>query len=491
MLYILEQEFTLTTICTYTNLEPNIVEMNLSDLDKKRFLIRDLKDSGAEYFSLRQIIKSFIQKNNFFQNLENRQNIIKTHDRLKMIKSSRKINYKDIENIKYDYDHFLKRKDSDDEAIDELLWTNKKLHRRQSLMKDLRNEDKSYKEKILNEINKKDQEIINVFTFLKKKHPNYCEVYRVEGIFYGYLGSIKEMINSFETAIKLQPNYPNLRAYYIQHLRLNTQYDKSITMGLKCLELFPNNIEIEYQLLQTFYFSSIFNEKANSISEKNRIAAIKYKDIDLMFAKKLAKNSLEYQRRYNEYLIDKGSHEDFNLAYQNIIRLAENFKEFEDLNLIDEITTNRTIKKSFDELYHLKRYFSGDEKEEFIDGLIEVFKNKMDVYVNSSESFKKKKFIEKFKTEYFKIYEIGDTAEGVLTRILDKKIGSRNIITGGFIEIIKGKFRDFDGTLKPSIFIHSSQKISSIPVGSKITFKFDTFDGKRKSVVAINPKIIK
>lgn len=492
MLYILEQEFTLTTICTYTNLDPSIVEINLSDLDKKRFLIRDLKDSGAEYFSLRQIIKSFIQKNNFFQNLENRKKIIKTHDRLKMIKSSRKINYKEIEDIKYDYDHFLKRKDSDDEAIDELLWTNKKLHRRQSLMKGLmRNEDKIYKEKILTEINKKDQEIINVFTFLKKKHPNYCEVYRVEGIFYGYLGSIKEMINSFETAIKLQPDYPNLRAYYIQHLRANTQYDKSIKMGLTCLELFPNNIEIEYQLLQTFYFSSIFNEKANSISEKNRLAAIKYKDIDLMFAKKLAKNSLEYQRRYNEYLIDKGSHDDFNLAYQNIIRLAEDFKKFEDLNLIDEITTKITIKKSFDELYRLKRYFSGDEKEEFIDGLIEVFKDKMDLYVNSNDSFEKKKFIEKFKTETFKIYEVGDVAEGILTRILDKQIGSRKIITGGFIEIIKGKYKDFDGGIKQSIFIHYSQKISSIPIGSKIIFKFDTYDGKRKSVVAINPKIIK
>lgn len=492
MLYILEQEFTLTTICTYTNLEPNLVETNLSDLDKKRFLIRDLKDSGTEYFSLRQIIKSFIQKNNFFQDVENRQNIMKTYDRLKMIKSSRKINYKEIKNIKYDYDQFLKRKDSDDEAIDTLLLTNKKLRRRGNLMKGVSwNEDKSDKEKILNEINKKDVEIINVFTFLKKKHPNYCEVYRVEGIFYGNIGSIKEMINSFETAIKLEPNYPNLHAYYIQQLRQNMQYEKSINMGLKCLDLFPNNIEIEYQLLQTFYFSSFFNEKANLISEKNRLAAIRYKDIDLMFAKKLAKNSLEYQRRYNQYLIDKGSHDNFNLAYQNIIRLAENFKEFEDLNLIDEITTKRTIKKSFDELYHLKRYFSGDEKEEFIDGLIEVFKNKMDIYVNSSDSFKKKKFIEKFKTEATKIYEIGDVGEGILTRILDKQIGARKIITGGFIEIIKGKYKDFDGRIKTSIFIHNSQKISSIPIGSKITFKFDIFQGKRESVVAINPKIIK
>ena len=73
MFYYLEQEFTLTTICTYTNLDPNEVELNLDDLDKKRFLIRDLKESGAEYFSLRQIIKSFIQKNNF-QNLDTKNN---------------------------------------------------------------------------------------------------------------------------------------------------------------------------------------------------------------------------------------------------------------------------------------------------------------------------------------------------------------------------------------------------------------------------------
>ena len=39
MFYYLEQEFTLTTICTYENF-PNEVELNLADLE---FLIRDLK----------------------------------------------------------------------------------------------------------------------------------------------------------------------------------------------------------------------------------------------------------------------------------------------------------------------------------------------------------------------------------------------------------------------------------------------------------------
>ena len=173
MFYYLEQEFTLTTICTYTNLDPNEVELNLADLDKKRFLIRDLKESGAEYFSLRQIIKSFIQKNNFFQNLDTKKQLFSTHDRLKAIKSTRKINYKDITNIKYDYSSFLKRKNSDDEAIDELLWINKNLKRRQNLMKDLmRSEDHSYKETLLNEINNKDQEIIKIFTFLKRSTQN-------------------------------------------------------------------------------------------------------------------------------------------------------------------------------------------------------------------------------------------------------------------------------------------------------------------------------
>ena len=358
MFYYLEQEFTLTTICTYTNLDPNEVELNLADLDKKRFLIRDLKESGAEYFSIRKIIKSLIQKNNFFQNLDTKKQLFSTHDRLKAIKSTRKINYKDITNIKYDYSSFLKRKNSDDEAIDELLWINKNLKRRQNLMKDLmRSEDHSYKETLLNEINNKDQEIIKIFTFLKKKHPKYCEVYRVEGIFYGYIGSVQEMKNSFETAIKLQPDYPNLRAYYTQILRHCIRYDESIKVGLEAYKIFPNYVELEYQLLQSYYFASIYNDQTEYMAEKNKLAAIKFKGIDFMFARKLAKNSLEYHRRYSEYLIKNGSHEDLNLAYDHMVKLAKNFKEFEDINLIDEQQPKPQLKNLLKRYTTLKNIF--------------------------------------------------------------------------------------------------------------------------------------
>ena len=490
-LFHLEQEFTLTTICTYTNLEPSIVELNLADLDKKRFLIRDLKDSGAEYFSLRQIIKSFIQKNNFFKDLDNKKKIFSTHDRLKAIKSTKKINYKDIENIRYAYDVFLKRKDSDDEAIDGLLWINKIIRRRQNLLKDLTiSEDKFNRDTILNEINIKDQEIIKNFSFLKKKHPNYCEVYRVEGIFYGYLGSIKEMKNSFETAIKLQPNYPNLRAFYIHMLRYSLQYDHAIKIGLEANKIFPNYVEIEYQLLQSFYFASVYNEDTHLMAQKNKLSAIKFKNKDLKFALKLAKNFLEYHRRYSEFLINKGNHEDYILAYENLVMLAENFKEFEDLNLVDKITTENTIKKSFEEIYKLKRYFSGDEKLEFIEGLEEVFKEKIDFYLKTKSSDAKNEFIQKFRTKKNKLYEVGDIAEGIFIRKAENSSGQKKRLIGGFIQIIDGTYRDFDGDIKNSIFIHASQNILSIPVGSKVSFKFDVFEGSRKNVVAVNPKKI-
>lgn len=491
MFYYLEQEFTLTTICTYTNLEPSIVEINIADLDKKRFLVRDLKDSGTEYFSVRQIIKSFIQKNNFFKDLDSKKKIFSTHDRLKAIKSTRKINYKEIDKIRYDYSSFLKRKNSDDEAIDELLWINKNLKRRQTLMRDLtKSENDDNKDKLLNEINVKDQEIIKIFTFLKQKHPKYCEVYRVEGIFYGYLGSVQEMRNSFDTAIKLQPDYPNLWSYYIQMLRHTLLYDESIKIGLEANKIFPNFVEIEYQLLQSFYFASVYDENTHLMAIKNKESAIKFKDIDLLFAKKLAKNSLEYYRRYSEFLINSGTHEDFILAYDNIIKLAENFKEFEDLNLVDSITTATTIRKSRDELYQLKRYFSADERFEFIKGLEEVFEEKIKQHIDYAPSQARKNFVEKFKSKPFKMYEVGDTAEGILSRKLERTKFSRKIITGGFIDIIDGKFKDFDGNIKDSIYIHASQKIYPIPLGTKISFRFDTFQGSRKSVVAVDPKIL-
>ena len=490
--FYLEQEFTLTTICTLTNLEPNIVELNLKDLDKKRFLIRDLKDSGTEYFSLRQIIKSFIQKNNFFKDLDNKRKIFAKHDRLKTIKSTRKINYKDIENIRYDYNYFLKRKDSDDEAIDELLLINKNLRRRQNLMRDLTlNEDKSTRDKILNEISIKDQETIKSFSFLKQKHQNYCEIYRVEGIFYGYIGSIQEMKNSFEKAIKLQPNYPNLRSYYVQLLRHNAQYDESIKIGLEANKIFPDYVEIVYQLLQSFYFASVFDENTNIMAERNKFYAIQYKDKDLLFAKKLAKNSLEYHRRYSEYLINRGSHEDFILAYDNIVQLAENFKKFEDLRLVDRITAEHTIKKSNDEIYHLKRYFSEDEKFEILEALEILFAEKIEQYNDHSTSKAKRDFIERLRSEPLKIFEVGDSAEGILIRKIEKMSNFRKkIVTGGFINITNGGYRDFDGQIKTSIFIHASQKIFFIPLNSKVTFKFDIFEGSRKSVVAVDAKIV-
>ncbi len=491
MLFYLEQEFTLTTICTYTGLEPSLVEINLSDLDRKRFLIRDIKDSGTEYFSLRPIIKSFIQKNNLFKDLESKKKILQIDARLKTTKSTRKINVNNITQIRYDYDSFLKRKDSDDEAIDELLFINKYLIRRQRLITlSMKNPNSKDNEKTLNEINLEDQQLIKTFSFLKKKHPNFCEIYRVEGIFYGYLGSIQDMKSSFEYAIKLQPDYPNLRAYHIQILRLCSQYEDSIKVGLNAYELFPEFIEIHYQLLQSLYYLRKFDQMTKDLAKKNEIGAIDFKDIDLRFARKLAKCSLEYYRRHAEYLISRGSHDDFILAYDEMYSLAELFKKFEDLNLVDYKTTMTTIKKGFGELVKLRNYFSQDKRHQFINGLITVFNQKLDQYTSNQGSEIKQKFLEKFDTLKIggkKIFKRGDTATGIY-------IGARGRITskvGGYIKVIDGIFKDYDNSYREQIFIHSSQGIENIKPGSKISFKFDDYNGfTRKSLVATEPKII-
>ena len=47
MMYHLDEEFTLTNICTYTNIEPDNIEINLQNLDKRRFIIRDKKSEQS------------------------------------------------------------------------------------------------------------------------------------------------------------------------------------------------------------------------------------------------------------------------------------------------------------------------------------------------------------------------------------------------------------------------------------------------------------
>ena len=84
MMYHLDEEFTLTNICTYTNIEPDNVKINIQNLDKRRFIIRDKKKSGAEYFRLRDGIKKFFRANNFFVNENKRKKIIQKHSEIKI-----------------------------------------------------------------------------------------------------------------------------------------------------------------------------------------------------------------------------------------------------------------------------------------------------------------------------------------------------------------------------------------------------------------------
>ena len=66
---------------------------------------------------------------------------------------------------------------------------------------------------------------------------------------------------------------------------------------------------------------------ASFISQKAKDSS----DIDFHFARKLAKTSLEYHGRLSDFLIKQGGHDNFKTSYNEIIKLAENFQEFEKL----------------------------------------------------------------------------------------------------------------------------------------------------------------
>ena len=170
ILYYIEEEFTLTNICTYSGIEPDNVQNSLAELDRKRFLIRDYKSSGTEYFSLRPIIKNFIEENNYFNNPKLKERIINKYETIKAIKSEYKINSDKPDRIRHDFDSFYKRKDSDDEAINELLEVNKYILSRVTLMKNsYRAQSDDNKNLIRGEMHLNDKKIIKTLSFLKKK----------------------------------------------------------------------------------------------------------------------------------------------------------------------------------------------------------------------------------------------------------------------------------------------------------------------------------
>ena len=486
ILYYIEEEFTLTNICTYSGIEPDNVQNSLAELDRKRFLIRDYKSSGTEYFSLRPIIKNFIEENNYFNNPKLKERIINKYETIKAIKSEYKINSDKPDRIRHDFDSFYKRKDSDDEAINELLEVNKYILSRVTLMKNsYRAQSDDNKNLIRGEMHLNDKKIIKTLSFLKKKHPNYCEVYRVEGVFYGHIGSIEKMKESFDRAIELAPTYPNTYAYYIERLRANSQFEYSIKYGIKFLEKFPENIEIQYQLLQSKFYNRDFDDLTHELAKKIFLKVVESHTIDLRFAKKLAKISLEYHRRYAEFLIIQGSKKDFEEAFSQMYKLIEKYTDFEKIELIDSITTHSVIGKSFGQITSLKSYFEGSKNEEIILGIRDVFNEKLEKSGLNQQYKKRDAIISKFtniELKQKKIFKKGDTAEGTY---------DGNYGPGGFINIHEGVFVDYDGITKSRIFIHASNGIQTIPIGAKISFVFDDHKSlRRKSLIATNQKIL-
>ena len=92
-----------------------------------------------------------------FKDLKSKEKIILIHQRVKTVKSERKINSHAPNKIKYDWDSFLKRKDSDDEAISELTLINRYiLSRTRMLSIAMKYQTDAQLDKVLNERDNKE-----------------------------------------------------------------------------------------------------------------------------------------------------------------------------------------------------------------------------------------------------------------------------------------------------------------------------------------------
>lgn len=483
MLFYLNNEFTLTSVCTYTNKGPDEVALSLQDLDKKRFLIRDVKNSGAEYFSLRNVIRDFIVKNDLFNDDKIKKTILEKRIQIKGIKSERPINFNQPNKIHYDWSSFYKRKASDDEAINDLENILRKIKKRVQLKASFLNVDLNFKEKIKKEIHEEDKIIMKNLNLLKKKHPNYCEVYRIEGIFYSHQGSVEDMKNSFKKVFELAPDYPNPRGFFIERLRDATEIEDSINEGIKALELFPDNLEIKNQLLMSKYLARNFDDLTKKLSEEMFYGAIEQKKTDNKSARKFASSSLQYFRRYSDFLIKQGGHENYELAYRCLEKLNENYSKLEKESLVDHITTKNVITKAFGEISALKSYFNDKDKIETLNSLEVIFDARSKKYSSSKNYIVNDSFLNKY-------LKSNNSSQNKVLALNEKYKGKIiQFVRSGALIKLEGEaiIEDSFGGFKNEIFVHKSEIKQTIPVGSEVEFIVGDF---KNFFVAKNIRII-
>jgi len=446
VLFIIKKELTLASICDLLeNKDPNKVSSSIRELVKKNILLISFKKTEAEYYNLRKEVVPFIEKNELYSDVKKSKRIWKSHTNLNVLDSNLPININEISEIPEGWTNFLCRKASDRTAIFKL--------KRASNMIQVLNRSSNviygkYKDSGKNN-ETLEKEIKEIIENLKISHRDFCEVYRVEGLYYAHKNQISETKKAFDIAISLQPDYPNIYNYYSVSLRKLEDLQASKANAIIASEKFPENGESQLHLLIVkIYLNEYDDPEMDQIYTKVDNYLKNYQGW-LKTKRKLGMQLIRYHVSKSDFYLNRKDYSDCLVA---IKEAYEKFTYLEENNLVDGFTLSR-LKKSTYIFNRLREYFRGGSEEVQVDQLHDTLTDACSKY-------------DSLKLKGEKRALIGSTLTGIIK--FDKSI------KGAFISLDDAYYVEL-GQEKTKVYMPFHLIPKSIKDETKVSFKLGKF----------------
>ena len=377
--YHLNRELNLSDICLLLeNIEPNKISLNLRDLVSKNFIVSNLKKSETSYFIIRREVIPFLEKNKIFEDENKKKDIFGKFTKMTAATTFMDVNIDRIDELKSHWDEILIRKNSDKFAGMQLRNANRIMKSKQNILGSVAYKKEALTSRQREKMESFDKEFLSIISNLKKTHPDYCEVFRVEAIYHLTDRDTANVINCFEKAINLQPDYPNLRTFYATSLRQLDDLENSLKIARENYGLYPNRLSDLENLILAKYFN-----KENDDELKKLI--IKLKELITSNRNNLAEKELRKSAmRVISYYTRRADHSYFkerNLeeAFNYVKKTFEEYDEYKSNGLVDYFTVYSTINKTNYVLRNLASEWRNKKKEsseirQYIDRIRAEFK---------------------------------------------------------------------------------------------------------------------
>ncbi len=441
ILFSIRKELTLSSICDLLeNENPELVSQSIKELIRKNVLIISFKKTEAEYYNLRKEVIPFLEKNKFYSDESNRNKILANFTKLNSYESHIPINIKEVGEIPEGWDNYLCRKKTDRVAIN-------KLQKATSMLKSMRKSSQNIYAKYHNKNRDKEtmeNEIKDILKNLKISHQDFCEIYRVEGQFYEYKNDLKLVKKSFDTAISLQPDYPNIYNYYSTALKVLQDIEGWKINAKKAASLFSQNGECQLQYMIVKIWLNEFDDEINEIYKKvenyleTHTGSIKTK-------RKVGMQLIRFNVSKSEFYLQK---EDFEKSFHALQDAYTKFYFLEEKNLVDDFTLSR-LKKSTFLFESLKSNFRGTEEEKTLNKLHDSLTDACTKYISNRTMGSQRALI-------------GSIVEGTIK--FDRKI------KGALINLENSYYIEH-GQEKTKLYVPFFTIPKNIKDGSKIKFK--------------------